>query len=85
MKDKDKKDGQKAPVEKSRREFLSEAASGTLTAAAIAGAGALLTNSDEAQAKATWGEWFQKNYRLMTDEEKKESKDEEKKEPAEKK
>ncbi|MBI1912082.1 MAG: 4Fe-4S dicluster domain-containing protein [Deltaproteobacteria bacterium] len=44
-----------------------------LTTAAIAGAATLLTDSEDAQAKATWSEWFQKNYRLMTDEEKKDA------------
>lgn len=54
-----------------RREFLKDA--GTLTAAAVAGAATLLTDTEDAHAKATWAEWFQKNYRLMTDEEKKEA------------
>lgn len=59
--------------DKSRRDFLKDMAAGTLSAATLAGAASLLTNSDDAEAKATWGEWFQKNYRLMTDEEKKDS------------
>jgi molybdopterin-containing oxidoreductase family iron-sulfur binding subunit len=54
-----------------RREFLKK--TGTISAAAIAGAAGLLTGSDEAQARVTWAEWFQDNYRLMTDEEKKEA------------
>ena len=71
--DKDKKN-QVDEKETSRRDFLKEAAGGTLSAATLAaGAGALLSGSNEAEATATWGEWFQKNYRLMTDEEKKES------------
>ncbi|MBI5588308.1 MAG: twin-arginine translocation signal domain-containing protein, partial [Deltaproteobacteria bacterium] len=57
----------------SRRGFLKDLAAGTLGAATLAGAATLLTDSTEAEAKATWSEWFQKNYRLMTDEEKKES------------
>ncbi|MCK5235704.1 MAG: 4Fe-4S dicluster domain-containing protein, partial [Deltaproteobacteria bacterium] len=51
-----------------RRDFLKTA--GVTTAAALTGAGALLSGSDEAEAKFHWAEWFQKNYRLMTDEEK---------------
>ncbi|MBI5683315.1 MAG: 4Fe-4S dicluster domain-containing protein [Deltaproteobacteria bacterium] len=54
--------------ESSRRNFLKEMGTGTLL-----GAAALLTGSDDAEAKATWAEWFQKNWRLMTDEEKKEA------------
>lgn len=53
---------------KTRRDFLQD-----MGAAALLGAAALMTGSDEAQAKTTWAEWFQKNYRLMTDEEKKEA------------
>lgn len=52
----------------SRRDFLKEMGTG-----AVLGAAALLTGSDNADAKATWAEWFQKNWRLMTDEEKKEA------------
>lgn len=37
------------------------------------GAAALLTGSDDAEAKTTWAEWLQKHYRLMTDEEKAEA------------
>ncbi len=64
-KDDMKKDG------KGRRDFLKDA--GIASAGAIAGAAALLTGSDDAEAKATWAEHFQKNYRLMTDEEKREA------------
>ena len=32
-----------------------------------------MANTDDAQAKSSWAEWFQGNYRLMTDEEKKEA------------
>ena len=56
---------------KSRRDFLKD--TGIKGAGAIMGAAALLSGSDEAEAKATWAEHFQKNFRLMTDEEKKES------------
>lgn len=54
--------------DKSRRDFLKD-----MGVAGMAGAAALLTNSDDAEAKATWAEWFQKNYRLMTEEEKKDA------------
>lgn len=53
---------------KDRRDFLKD-----MGAAALAGAAVLLTNSDDVEAKSTWAEWFQKNYRLMSDEEKKEA------------
>ncbi len=56
----------------SRREFLKDA--GGLGVASLMGAAALLTNSDDAQAKVEWAEWFQGNYRLMTDEEKEQAK-----------
>ncbi len=52
----------------SRRGFLKDAS--TLSVASLMGAAALLTNSDNAQAKTEWAEWFQGNYRLMTEEEK---------------
>ena len=55
-------------VSSSRRAFLKQ--SGGLSAASLMGAAALLTNSDDAHAKMDWAEWFQGNYRLMTDEEK---------------
>jgi len=52
----------------SRRGFLKDAS--TISLASLMGAAALLTNSDNAQAKTEWAEWFQGNYRLMTKEEK---------------
>jgi molybdopterin-containing oxidoreductase family iron-sulfur binding subunit len=52
----------------SRRGFLKGASS--LSISSLMGTAALMTHSDEAQAKSTWAEWFQGNYRLMTDEEK---------------
>src|SRR3972149_11945166 len=55
-------------VSSSRRGFLKDA--GGLGIASLMGAAALLTNSDNAQAKTEWAEWFQGNYRLMTEEEK---------------
>lgn len=54
--------------DKTRRDFLKDV--GTVS---LAGAAALITGSDDAEARVTWAEWFQKNYRLMTDEEKKEA------------
>jgi molybdopterin-containing oxidoreductase family iron-sulfur binding subunit len=56
----------------SRRGFLKEA--GGLSMASLMGTAALLTHSDNAQAKTEWAEWFQKNYRLMTEEEKAQAK-----------
>ncbi len=54
----------------SRRDFLRKA--GTYTAASLSGTAMLLSNPKPAKATAnvTWAEHFQKNYRLMTDEEK---------------
>ena len=52
----------------SRRGFLKK--SGGLSAVSLMGTAALLTNSDDAQAKMDWAEWFQGNYRLMTQAEK---------------
>jgi molybdopterin-containing oxidoreductase family iron-sulfur binding subunit len=59
-------------VSSSRRGFLKDA--GGLGIASLMGAAALLTNSDDARANTEWAEWFQKNYRLMTDEEKAQAK-----------
>ena len=67
MSDKDDKNGLEGP----RRKFLKKAAAGALGVAALAGAEAL--SAKEAEARVTWGEWFQKNYRLMTEEEKKDA------------
>ncbi len=53
-----------------RRDFLKR--TGTLGVAALAGASGLLTEANDAQAKVTWAEWFQYNFRLMSEEEKKE-------------
>ena len=57
----------------SRRGFLQKAGKGAVSTAALAGAAALMSGSDEAEAKGTWAEYFQKNYRLMTEDEKRES------------
>ena len=51
----------------SRRDFLKT------SAASILGAAALMTQSDDAQANIEWAEHFQGNYRLMTEQEKAES------------
>lgn len=63
-----KKCGASEPVSESRRGFLK--GMGGLSATSLLGTAALMTNSDDAQANTTWAEWFQGNYRLMTDEEK---------------
>ena len=57
----------------SRRDFLRKA--GTYSAASLSGAAMLLSKPKPAKATAnvTWAEHFQKNYRLMTDEEKKDA------------
>ena len=66
-KDKKNKVGRKKEAApNSRRDFLKKA--GTVGAGTFVGAAALLTGSDEAEAGGTWAEWFQRNYRLMTDE-----------------
>ena len=52
----------------SRRDFFKKAGIG-----ALMGAAALLTGKDDAEARVSWAEWFQKNYRLMTEEEKREA------------
>ena len=56
----------------SRRDFLKKTGKKAGTVA-FAGAAALLSGSTEAEAKLHWAEWFQTNYRLMTDKEKEES------------
>ncbi len=53
----------------SRRDFLKKSGKKAGTVAFM-GAAALLSGSSEAEAKMYWAEWFQKNYRLMNDEEK---------------
>ncbi|MCC6658734.1 MAG: hypothetical protein IT512_11165, partial [Rhodocyclaceae bacterium] len=54
-----------------RRDFLK--AGGTLSLSSLMGAGALMAQSDDAKAAVEWAEHFQKNYRLMTDQEKAEA------------
>ncbi|MBE9516440.1 MAG: 4Fe-4S dicluster domain-containing protein [Proteobacteria bacterium] len=63
--------GPEENISDSRRGFLKDA--GGLTAASLVGTAALVTNSDDVEANTEWGEWFQKNYRLMTEEEKAEA------------
>ncbi len=55
----------------SRRDFLKTG--GMLSLSSLMGTAALMTQSDDAHAAAEWAEHFQKNYRLMTDEEKNEA------------
>ena len=52
----------------SRRSFLK--GMGGLSASSLLGAAALVTHSDESKAQMEWAEVFQKNYRLMSEEEK---------------
>ena len=51
-----------------RRDFFKEIGLGGVKA--VAGAAALFTGSNEAEAAVSWARWFQKNFRLMTEEEK---------------
>jgi len=50
-----------------RREFIKKTG---ITTTGLLGTAALMTNSDNAEANSDWAEWFQGNYRLMSDEEK---------------
>ena len=52
----------------SRRGFLKGVS--MLSVNSLLGTAALMTMSDDARANMDWAEWFQGNYRLMTDEEK---------------
>jgi Fe-S-cluster-containing dehydrogenase component len=63
----------KEAEELSRLGFFKKAGKGAVGTAALVGAAALMTGTDEAEAKSTWAEYFQKNYRLMTEDEKSES------------
>ena len=56
---------------RTRRNVL--AAGGMLGMSSLMGAAALMTQSDDPKANTTWAEHFQKNYRLMTPEEKAEA------------
>ncbi len=53
----------------SRRGFVKDAAG--VSAASLLGTAALMANSDDPEAQTEWAEWFQGNFRLMSDEEKK--------------
>ena len=64
-------DPAKAALTTSRRSFLKS--SGMLSLSSLMGTAALMTQSDEAKAAVEWAEHFQKNYRLMTDQEKAEA------------
>ncbi len=64
-------DPAKPVLKTSRRDFLR--AGGTLSLSSLMGTAALMTQSDDAEAAAEWAEHFQKNYRLMTAEEKAEA------------
>lgn len=60
-----------SPEVHSRRGFLKGAS--TLSVTSLLGTAALMTASDDARANNEWAEWFQGNYRLMTDAEKAEA------------
>ena len=60
-----------AVVKPSRRGFLRSG--GMVSLSSLMGAGALMAKSGDAKAAVEWAEHFQKNYRLMTDAEKAES------------
>ena len=64
-------DATASPQSISRRGFVKSA--GGLSASSLLGTAALMTHSDETQANTDWAEWFQGNYRLMTQEEKDEA------------
>ena len=58
-------------VKTTRRDFLKSG--GMLSVSSLLGAGALMTQSDNAQGATEWAEHFQGNYRLMTPQEKAEA------------
>jgi molybdopterin-containing oxidoreductase family iron-sulfur binding subunit len=66
-------EGGSKQAESSRRELISDA--GKPGASALIGAAPLMARPKEAGAtqNVTWDEWFQTNYRIMTDEQKAES------------
>ncbi len=55
----------------SRRGFVKTAAG--VSTASLLGTAALMANTDDPAAQAEWAEWFQGNFRLMSDEEKQEA------------
>ena len=57
-----------------RRDFLKKTgAASAIGAVSLVGASRLMANVDDPDAEVTWAEHFQNNYRLMTDEEKREA------------
>jgi hypothetical protein len=52
---------------------ISTAGGNPLSMSSLMGTAALMAQSDDAKASTEWAEHFQKNYRLMTDEEKAEA------------
>lgn len=73
-KTKEDKDIEVKDTKTTRREFLRKA--GAVTAATAAGMTGVMASPKGAKAynpNITWAEWFQDNWRLMTDEEKKET------------
>lgn len=57
-----------------RRDFLKKTgAVSAIGAASLVGASKLMASADNPDAEVTWAEHFQSNYRLMTDEEKREA------------
>jgi molybdopterin-containing oxidoreductase family iron-sulfur binding subunit len=55
----------------SRRGFVKDTA--VVSTASLLGTGALMANSDDPEAGTEWAEWFQGNFRLMSDKEKKQA------------
>ena len=64
-------DPSQAVLKTTRRDFLKTG--GMLSMSSLMGPAALMAQSDDAHAAVEWAEHFQKNYRLMTDQEKAES------------
>ena len=64
-------DPSKAVLKRSRRDILRSG--GMLSMSSLMGTAALMAQPDEAKAAVEWAEHFQKNYRLMTPEEKAEA------------
>lgn len=64
-------DPAQAELKPSRRSFLRTG--GMVSLSSLMGTGALMAPAGDAQAAVAWAEHFQKNYRLMTAEEKNEA------------
>jgi len=71
--DKDKCLDKKQAQDNPRRKFLRDAAVGAMGVAMLAGTQTLAETDAEANARISWAEWFQGNYRLMTDDEKRDA------------